>query len=151
MIKIFDGDLLESAANIICHQVNCQKAMNSGVAKQVRNKFPNVYKEYMKVASSKMLGRIQIIRTDDCQYVCNLFAQDKYGHDGKQYTDIEALRKCLVKLRVMLDKSDFKDATIAMPYKIGCVRGGADWDTVYKMIDEIFKDYRVELWRLDKG
>lgn len=151
MIKIFNGDLLESGADIICHQVNCQKAMNSGVAKQIRNKFPNVYEEYMKIASSEMLGRIQIITIEDNQFVCNMFAQDKYGYDGKQYTDIEALRRCFIKLRTMLDDSDTKDMVIAMPYKIGCVRGGADWNTVYEMIDKIFRDYRVELWRLDKG
>lgn len=151
MIKIFEGNLLESGANIICHQVNCQRAMNSGVAKQIRNKFPNVYEEYMKIASTEMLGRIQIINVGDNQFVCNMFAQDQYGYDGKQYTDIEALRKCFVALKILLDSSDARDTIIAMPYKIGCVRGGADWNIVYEMVDEVFEEYRVELWRLDKG
>ena len=35
-------------------------------------------------------------------------------------------------------------------YKIGCVRGGADWEVVYKIIEEELKDYDVELWRLDE-
>lgn len=38
-----------------------------------------------------------------------------------------------------------------MPYKIGCVRGGANWDEVYSMIEKTFKNVAVELWRLDKG
>lgn len=29
-------------------------------------------------------------------------------------------------------------------YKIGCVRGGADWEVVYKIIEEELKDYDVE-------
>ena len=37
---------------------------------------------------------------------------------------------------------------VAMPYKIGCVRGGADWETVKKIIDVTFQDVDVELWRL---
>ena len=38
-----------------------------------------------------------------------------------------------------------------MPYKIGCCRGGADWNIVYEMIEEIFSDdCEVELWKLDK-
>ena len=151
MIKIFNGDLLESGANFICHQVNCQKVMNSGVAKQIREKFPNVYKKYMSVASSKMLGHIQVIQVNDCQYICNMFAQDRYGYDGKQYTSIEALKKCFMKLKESLNLSHWEDATIAMPYKIGCVRGGANWDEVYSIIDEVFANYRVELWRLDRG
>lgn len=37
---------------------------------------------------------------------------------------------------------------VAMPYGIGCVRGGADWETVKKIIDVTFQDVDVELWRL---
>mgnify|MGYP002570523564 FL=1 len=43
MIKIIDGDLFRSNARIIVHQVNCQKRMGSGVALQVKKKYPNVY------------------------------------------------------------------------------------------------------------
>ena len=38
---------------------------------------------------------------------------------------------------------------IAMPYKIGCCRGGADWDTVKKIIDTTFQGVDVELWKLE--
>lgn len=39
---------------------------------------------------------------------------------------------------------------VAMPYKIGCVRGGADWEMVKKIIDVTFQDVDVELWRLEE-
>lgn len=35
-----------------------------------------------------------------------------------------------------------------MPYKIGCVRGGANWDTVKKNVDAAFQGVDVELWKL---
>ena len=38
-IKIIDGNLFDSKAKIIAHQVNCQGKMNSGVAKEVRQRF----------------------------------------------------------------------------------------------------------------
>ncbi len=38
--------------------------------------------------------------------------------------------------------------TIAMPYKIGCCRGGADWPRVYMILESIFKNIDVELWKL---
>ena len=43
--------------------------------------------------------------------------------------------------------------TIAFPYKIGSVRGGANWEIIYKMIEEVFKDtnINVEIWRYDNG
>lgn len=151
MIKIFEGDLLESGANFICHQVNCQGVMGSGVAKQIKEQFPNVYEQYKLVASSKMLGSIQPVQINEIQYICNFFAQDNYGYNGKQYTNLEALRQCFQELKESLKDSNWEDAVIAMPWKIGCVRGGADWNIVYQMIEEEFADFRVELWRLDKG
>ena len=45
-IEIKIGDITNSKANYICHQVNCQGAMNSGVAKAIREKWPRVYKAY---------------------------------------------------------------------------------------------------------
>lgn len=167
MIKIIDGDLFKTDAKFIAHQVNCMGKMGSGVALQVKQKYPHVYEEYHKVASSEMLGKIQILPCNpkyigyDCgsiaipnteQWICNLFAQDNYGYDGKQYTSEEALRSCFEKLNwLTFEKNNNFRAKIAMPYKIGCCRGGADWERVYTMIEEIFHDTDVELWKFDKG
>ena len=48
MIKIIDGDLFETDAKFIVHQVNCMGRMGSGVALQVKEKYPHVYEEYAK-------------------------------------------------------------------------------------------------------
>lgn len=162
MIKVIDGDLLKSGADIICHQVNCQGKMNSGVAKQIRLKYPEVYKEYVRVCNSTknpndLLGYAQHVSVNfGCPSVFNLFAQCNYGYDGKQYTDINALKKSLESVHdfVKRIKKGYVEGAIfriAMPFKIGCVRGGANWDEVYAIIEEIFEDCDVELWRLDKG
>lgn len=45
-VKVIDGDLLTTNANYICHQVNCQGRMGSGVARQIREKYPTVYQWY---------------------------------------------------------------------------------------------------------
>ena len=160
MIKIIDGDLLESGADIICHQVNCQGKMNSGIAKQIREKYPEVYLQYKQLCTRKsnLLGHYQTVHTNDGTYIVNFFSQNNYGYDGKQYTDLDALRKCLLGIKAQfafLKQGKGEPGTerfrLAMPYKIGCCRGGANWDEVYDIIDEVFKDYEVELWRLDKG
>lgn len=164
MIRIIEGDLFTTDAHFIAHQVNCMGVMGSGVALQVKEKYPHVYKEYAKVASSKMLGQVQIVPTNpkylgydsgsiaipnNEQWICNLFAQDGYGY-GKQYTDMGALKKCFrIMWMTVHKKNNNFDAKIAMPYKIGCCRGGGNWDEVYTMMEEIFEDCNVELWRLD--
>ena len=48
MIKIIDGNLFDSKAQIICHQCNCQGVMGSGVAAEVKRRYPHVYKAYRK-------------------------------------------------------------------------------------------------------
>lgn len=37
MIKIIDGNILNSKADLILHQVNCCGKINSGVTKTLRN------------------------------------------------------------------------------------------------------------------
>lgn len=167
MIKVIDGNLFDTDAKFICHQVNCMGKMGSGVALQIKERFPHVYEEYRRVASSNMLGKVQIVPTNqkyigyDCgyitipsseQWICNFFSQSNYGYDGKQYTSLDALEACFERMSGLVhEKNNNFGAKIAMPYKIGCVRGGANWDEVYQMMENVFKDCSVELWRLDKG
>lgn len=49
-----------------------------------------------------------------------------------------------------LEGKDLCRTSVALPYKIGCGRGGADWEVIYKIIEGELKDYDVELWRLDE-
>lgn len=153
MIKIIDGDLLESNADIICHQVNCQGKMNSGIAKQIREKYPTVYNGYVAQCQiysdypEGLLGMCQIVQVEKDRYIVNLFGQYGYGYDGKQYTDLDALERSMIYLKSYFNK----DKTIAFPYGLGSVRGGARWEDVYIIIDTVFDGYNVEIWRLDKG
>lgn len=125
--------------------------MGSGVALQVKQKYPSAYEEYLSECQNKPLGLIQMVPQSDGHIICNMFAQDNYGYDGKQYTDTAALRSCFNTLKLFAATGKY---SIAIPYKIGCCRGGADWDNeVYPIIEKLFSDESVnlEIWRLDKG
>ena len=151
MVKIIDGNLFSTDAEVICHQVNCQGRMGSGVALQIKRNYPTVYDEYVAYCATTpqkdLLGQAQGVWVNGNRIIYNLFGQENYGYDGKAYTNIKALRNCFITMKDNLPK-EYK---IAMPYGIGCVRGGAEWGKVYKMIEEIFKDREVELWRLNLG
>ena len=154
MIKILDGNLFDTDAEIICHQCNCQGVMGSRVAAEVKRRYPNVYRSYRDTYEQEglKLGDAIIVPTynDKEQVIANLCAQDKYGRD-KQYTDYKALRKCLEQVRLYAFHA-FQKCKIAFPYGMGSVRGGGDWNTVYQIIDEeLGQYYDVEIWRLDKG
>lgn len=82
-----------------------------------------------------------------------MFAQDKYGYDGRQYTNYGAFRSCLIQLRVFADvvRSQMgKEPQIAFPYHIGCDRGGGDWNIVRRVIEEELGSCNVTLYELPK-
>lgn len=164
MVTFHKGNILDSGADIICHQVNCQGAMNSGVAKAIRQKWPKVYTEYRNMAKSlspeefcdedltwmHMLGHIQTVflANKDTMGVINMFAQAGYGYDGRRYTSYDAFWSCLGEIKKYINP----ERTIAFPARIGCVRGGANWNVILKMIEEVLgEDYNIEIWDYDKG
>ncbi len=160
------GNLLEAPVDYICHQVNCQGRMGSGIAKQIREKWPVVYEEYhakfqemeneiiemcgsweiQMDVSEVLLGHTQIVPINDKQSVVNMFAQQYYGYDGLRYTSYDAFWACLGKI---LDEVP-KGSTIGFPWRIGCGLGGANWEVITTMIEEVLaKDYEVYIYILE--
>lgn len=150
MIKHIKGDIFQSGADIILHQVNCQGVMGSGVAKQVREKYPVVFKEYKRycdIYSPKaLLGTAQFVGTSEKHNtpflgIFNLYAQENFGYDGKCYTDYTALYKCFENLKESIpDNPKGEKYVVAIPYLMSCHRGGGDWNTVYNIIEETLGD-----------
>lgn len=99
-VKIIDGDLLGANAQYICHQVNCKGRMGSGVAKQIRAKYPEVYDAYICLCNEGhnkkdpfwTFGQAQFVECHDGKTIVNMFAQSSYGYDGKLYTDYAAFK-----------------------------------------------------------
>ena len=169
-MKHVKGNIFDSDADAILHQVNCQGVMGSGVAKQVRERFPTVFQYYKSLCEydkqvmadrgltkSTLLGRIQVVHKEDYtvrvkdkdvspQVIVNLFAQDKYGYDGSCYTDYDALRMCLDQVN-----KKFSGKKVAIPYLMACHRGGGDWSVVSKMIEETLVDCDVTLYEYCGG
>lgn len=153
-VRFIEGDILDFECDVICHQVNCQGVMGSGLASQIKNKYPNVFTEYKKLCKNKMnlnpLGCCQLVEvnSDKHKYVANLFGQDYYGRDGKQYTDYDALNRAFQTLKQeceglnSLHQGKMYDGyvSIAFPYMLGCGLGGGDWNIVYDMICQTFKN-----------
>uniref|UniRef100_A0AB39C790 DNA binding protein n=1 Tax=Bacillus phage KoopaTroopa TaxID=3234046 RepID=A0AB39C790_9CAUD len=152
MIKVVDGDLLKAKEDILGHQVNCMGVMGSGVALQIKKDHPKafeVYKELVTEAEKEdsvrlLLGKALVVESND-KYIANLFGQYTYGSNG-QFTLLNALQNSLIKLRQFA--VDY-DLTVALPYKIGSDRGGADWNEVLKLIEKAFEGYedKVTLYK----
>lgn len=151
-IKLIEGDLLTSKADIIAHQCNAKGIMGSGVAKQIKDKWPEVYQKYRKDILNEIinLGDTQLVTIENNRFIANMIAEATFGYDGKRYTNYEAFYNCLEKLK---EKAIVKNKTsIAFPYNIGCCRGGANWNIIKTMIEEVFKDsnFTIEIWKFNK-
>lgn len=152
MIKHVKADIFTTDCDIIVHQVNCYGVMGSGIAKQVKERYPNVYCFYYSYCEkekdkNKLMGKVLMVNTleDKTRIIANFFSQESYGY-GKQFTSYEAFRECLEYL-----KDNYSNYSIAFPYLIGCKRGGGDWNKIYGMIEEILRDCDVTIYEHDLG
>lgn len=166
-INYVDGNLLDSHANFLCHQVNCQKVMGSGIAKQIREAYPKVYQDYVNCfQDTPMNGEhynlggivcsdIRGMGTPGKTSIVSMFAQDRYGRDGRRYTNYEAFYQALEKIAELAEfyKETYNmTPKIAFSYKIGCGLGGGNWEIIITMIKEVLaKDYDVYIYRLQEG
>ena len=171
----FRGDILESDADIICHQVNCSGVMKAGLAKQIAQRYPMVEKEYMDLThpcsmppsndyKHILLGTIQNVKISDHQYICNIFGQLGYGRQKICYTDYVAFEKALNELGIFCtelynnklledEKHSIKPSkiTVAFPHGIGCGLANGNWTHISALIlhfEAKFKNVAtVEIWK----
>lgn len=137
-MEIRKGCLLEALnrgeVSVILHQVNCQAKMNSGIAKTIREEYPKHYDDYMRVCDkySNLLGNFVVTEVFSDHYIVGVFGQEFYGYQGIRYTNYFALLDGIRKVAEMN-----KGKTLALPYKLGCDRGGADWEFLVQCLEDM--------------
>lgn len=99
------GDILTQTAGIIIQQVNAQGVMGSGIARQIRNKYPAVFSAYLSAVAAvpvkrELLGRVIPVQVTQQLAVLNIVGQLNYGKDPQvQYTSYEALDAAFKSIR----------------------------------------------------
>ena len=156
IIREIDGNLFESDAELLLHQVNCKGIMGSGIALTIKQQYPKVYKEYVnfckdyvdELKTYELLGKTLIVPINMTQSIVNVFGQDGFGK-GLQ-TDYKAIKWAFEMLAYTLKSEDIKK--IALPYKMGCDRAGGDWGTYLGIIEEALEEWDgvLEIWALPK-
>lgn len=150
---IIEGSLLDSPLQFIGHQVNCRGAMGAGVARQIKQKYPDVYKCYKTTCEfnnpDDLLGIGEFIRATHeypFKYVINIYGQLGYGTGSKQ-TDYDAFNKAwrqvIEDMQHEFQKEDGCQLVIGIPYKMGCGLAGGDWDIITEILEKIEKDLNV--------
>ena len=145
-LKFVKGNILEAKDGIVGHQVNCQMVMGAGLAKQIRDKYPRVYEEYITVMGrmpmDRRLGQCQVVEISKMLYFANLFGQFDYRLRGVK-TDYGALGMALRQLQRWKSLTKPPDFPIYLPYGIGCGLGGGNWSIVEGIIRDATPDATI--------
>lgn len=148
MIYTTTGNLLQSDADILCHQVNFQGVMGAGIAKTIKDELLSPvqfdeYKQLCKSQGSRLLGQVQYLEIDaSLRFVANLFCQNSFNRSAGILTNYDAMRQCFSRVERMAREYRM---TVAVPGMIGCGIAGGDWNAVKRILADVFGNSRVNL------
>lgn len=144
-ISVIEKDLLEVGTDVIIHQANCFNTMGSGVAVQIKDKYPEAYEVDCQTVKGDMskLGTISIAKSKiDNKIIINVYGQYNYGRDSRK-TDYEAIYTGFVNVRKYMEEK--KLTGLALPFNMGCFNAGGDWHIVKSMIESVFGDSDINV------
>lgn len=166
-LEHIDGDIFKIQGIQVCgQQCNCQNTFGSGIAKTIKELYPEAYAADTALAKTggNVLGfyskaDIDLINgvknrhgTDLCR-IYNLYGQNlgtDYSKRWDRKTDYEALYSALEGMAFDLKETeeqrmmfDFcREPVVAFPYLMGSHRGGGSWDIVERLIEVAFDGYK---------
>jgi len=144
MIETIKGNVLDINVGIIVHSCNNQGVMGSGIAKEVRTRFPSAYATYMNEYNNvrAYLGSISSVEVAPFKLIVNGIGQNGYGRDGKRYVSYDALTAIFQRVNKLANKiavEQMRVLPICFPM-IGAGLGGGDWDIIKTIIDKTISD-----------
>lgn len=128
------GDLLAAPVEAVVNTVNTRGVMGKGIALQVKQRWPQVDREYRAACKrgEVILGHMHVVELgglgDGPLFVINFPTKDHW-RSRSRLTDIEA---GLVDLRAVIDELGI--TSVAVP-PLGCGNGGLAWDDVKPRIE----------------
>jgi O-acetyl-ADP-ribose deacetylase (regulator of RNase III) len=131
---------------VIAHGVNCLGNMNSGVARSLFERWPEVKSEYMKVHRSEgwTLGKVRAVDVGDGITVLNCATQERHRKRGDRPNEVYAERRAIH--NCLLEAANFcriKGAPILYAPKIGCGLGGLTWENVAPIFERVEEDMGI--------
>lgn len=165
MIEYRKGDLLDVTSGVIVHGCNMQGVMGSGVAKAVREKYPDCYARYKLSLETTLeqkpkLGDIiwyyhNPTNTDSRAgfWIANALTQENYGRDpNKRYVNYIAIANVF---KIIHNSNINQNWTpphsdVHFP-KIGAGLANGDWNIIEQIINDSdpHDNYKKICWTLD--
>ena len=153
MIKhLQNSDITKVTHGIIVQGCNAQGVMGSGVAKQLRAKYPDIFMDYLsglqeyKEESISPLGAVFLSEITSNLVIANAITQEFYGRDGQQYVSYQALEHAF---KCVAGRASDMDLPVHLPYLIGAGLGGGDEKIILEIINKTLynTDCTLHYWK----
>ena len=161
-IKEVKGDIItllkERKIDVLIHRCNCMGLMGKGLAKQIKETFPEAYKIVKK---GNYPGTINAVLIED-SFIVNAFTQINIGKASKKYTSLSPInnfeeeledtqenRYLFIRESLKKQKKHFSHLKIGIPM-IGAGLAGGNWEIIKKIIEEELIECDVTIVYLHK-
>ena len=140
------GDLIELAKqgifDAIVHGCNCYCTMGAGIAKHIKNEFPDAY-----IADKKTIpgdgGKLGLYTSANIGNLTVINAYTQFGYGAGLQVNYDAIKDVFIAIN-----NDFSGKRIGIP-KIGCGLAGGNWDIVEKIINSVTDSCEITLVEFD--
>ena len=138
MIIYRPGDIFKTEAPVIAHGCNTRGLMGAGIAREMRDRFPSMYKDYKRRCSRNEFkpGDAYIFCNETGPHIMNLATQ---ADEGAKY---EYVIRALSNMHAVLEEERIR--SVAMP-RIASGLGGLEPSEIERLIEDEFKDSMIEV------
>lgn len=144
MISEVSGDILLTKAQVIAHGVAPNDPFSSGLALQLRNSWPSMYKDFRHYCQSRhpKTGGLWAWMGADGKRVVNLFTQDAAYHAGEKpgRATLNHVGHALRELRQLIESENF--SSVSLP-RLATGVGGLQWKDVKPLIAQNLGDLKI--------
>ena len=152
-IELIDGNLLDFPNDITCiaHSCNTQNIMGGGIARQIKDRYPMVYKADCNahLECENALGNFSFVwvNGEQTQGVYNMYTQDEIG--ARRSVSYEGFYCSLNKVADHVEwqiKHGDKEEVLGLPYGISCGLAGGSPKVISSIIHDILVDRKFKTY-----
>ena len=145
------GDLFSVEEGYIMHGCNAMGVMGSGVARIIRDRYPEAYERYVAQHPYYILGEVIPVQVGPTPTVINAITQEMFGM-GKVHADYDAIRQSLKGAQYIIGSGLFDGPKeLHMPFIGAGLAGGNPLQIVSIMREELRDaDIPATLWIHDR-
>lgn len=141
MLHYRDTTVFNIGAQTIVNTVNCIGVMGAGLALECKLRFPEMYEDYVKRCQGKevKVDRPYLYRGYQNILILNFATKNHWKYPSK----IEWIEQGLAYFVDNYEREGI--ISIAFP-KLGCDKGGLDWNEVKDLMEKYLKDLSIDVY-----